>query len=155
MGFVDKASEAIRASGGRMTPQRQIIIDVLDSAAERLDAEGLYQLAHERDTGINLATVYRTLSVLEAAGLIRQHYISPEHDRKYYSVNTRLYHFTCRSCHRVFSFQTDLVEELKRNLEQMLNVQALNACVCVDGLCPDCQAQQELTTSIISEESIR
>lgn len=155
MGFLDKASEAIRASGGRMTPQRQVIIEVLSTASDHLDADGLYQLAHERDAGINLATVYRTLSVLESAGLVRQHYISPEHDRKYYSINTRLYHFTCRSCHRVFSFQTDLVEELKRNLEQMLNVQALNACVCVDGLCPDCQAQQELTTSIISEESIR
>lgn len=141
MTFIEKASEAIRAAGGRMTPQRQMLIELLADATQHVDAETLYQLAREHDPGINLTTVYRTLDALEAKGLIRQHYISPEHDRKYYSPAVEVYHFTCRKCRRVLTFTSEFVTQLKHQLETDLHVQSLNACVCVDGLCSDCQAE--------------
>ena len=76
MSFSEKAADAIREAGGRMTAQRQHIIDLLGSASERLDAEGLFEQARVLDPAISLATVYRTLSTLESVGLIRQTYIS-------------------------------------------------------------------------------
>jgi Fe2+ or Zn2+ uptake regulation protein len=141
MSFFEEACQAVHAAGGRMTHQRQVIIELFEDTTEQVDAEALYWLARRQDPDINLTTVYRTLDVLEAAGLIRPHYISPEHDRKYYSRIAGPYHFTCRQCHRVFSFTSSFVEELKRQLERDLHVQSFNACVCVDGLCPDCQVQ--------------
>lgn len=142
MSFLDKASEVIRADGGRMTPQRQTIIELLAASVEGVDAESLHQQAQQRDPNINLTTVYRTLEVLETANLIHPQYISPDHERKYYMLADGLYHFTCRRCHRVIPFVSELVEALKRQLESDLHVQAINACVCVEGLCPDCLAQQ-------------
>jgi Fur family transcriptional regulator, ferric uptake regulator len=140
--FIERASEAIHAAGGRMTPQRQTIIELLASAAERLDAEALYQLARQQDHAINLATVYRTLNTLEAAGLIREQYISPEHERKYYTLAAETYHFTCRKCHRVIAFTSDVLDDLKDRLKTDLHVTAFNVCLCVDGLCADCQAEE-------------
>ena len=122
-----------------MTAQRQLIVELLASTTDQLDADGVYRLARQQDNGINLATVYRTLGILEAAGLIRQQYISPNHDRKTYTRAAGIYHFTCRKCRRVYAFSSDLIEDLKQHLENDFHVQALNACVCVDGLCPDCQ----------------
>ena len=84
LSFTENASKAIRASGGRMTAQRKLIINLLASADEHLDAESLYDLAKAQDTSISLATVYRTLNVLEQADLVQQRYISREHERKYY-----------------------------------------------------------------------
>ena len=143
MSFMERAEEAIRAAGGRMTAQRQVIIEVLAGATERLDADSLYQLARQQEAGINLATVYRTLNTLETAGLIRQQYISPDHDRKYYTLAAEAYHFTCRSCHRVIAFSSAEIDELKQRLENDFHIQALNACVCVDGLCPECRAREQ------------
>lgn len=143
MSFVERASEAIHAAGGRMTPQRQTIIELLGSAAERLDAEALYTLARQQDQSINLATVYRTLNTLEAAGLIREQYISPEHARKYFTLATETYHFTCRRCHRVIAFSSDVLDDLKQRLKTDLHITAFNVCMCVDGLCADCQAEEQ------------
>jgi ferrous iron transport protein A len=147
MAFLDRASEAIRAAGGRMTEQRQTLITLLANTSERIDAETLHRRAQERDPQINLATVYRTLDMLEAAQLIRAQFISPDHSRKYFTLAVEPYHFTCRRCHRVIAFASDLVELLKQNLETDLHVQAFNACVCVEGLCPECQAKEQRENS--------
>lgn len=145
MSFHERASQAIRDSGGRMTSQRELIIDILDSAHQHLDAEALYRLAHQQDENISLATVYRTLNMLEEAGLVQQRYISRDHERKYYEpVHVEEeYHFTCRRCRKVIAFQSELVDEIKRRLEAELNIQVINACVCFDGLCPDCRQEVE------------
>lgn len=144
MSFIDHAYEAIRESGGRITPQRRLVIELLASATDRLDAEGLYEFARAQDDRISLATVYRTLSTLEAAGLIRQRHISRDHERKYYEPVTDVYHFTCRRCRHVITFNTTLVDALRQQLMDDYDVHALNVCVCVDGLCPQCHAELTL-----------
>jgi ferrous iron transport protein A len=126
-----------------MTEQRQTLIELLADIPERIDAETLHQRAQEHDPQINLATVYRTLDMLEAAHLIRAQFISPDHSRKYFTLALEPYHFTCRRCHRVIAFASDLIELLKQRLETDLRVQAFNACVCVEGLCPECQAEEQ------------
>jgi Fur family transcriptional regulator, ferric uptake regulator len=143
MSFLERASEAIRTTGGRMTEQRQIVIKLLAAANGHIDAETLHQRSLERDPQINLATIYRTLDLLEAARLIRAHYVSPDHSRKYFTLGVEPYHFTCRRCHRVIPFASDLVELLKERLQKELHVQTFNACVCLEGLCAECQAQQD------------
>lgn len=144
MTFLERASHAIRDSGGRMTPQRQMVVELLADAGEDLDADEVYRQAHDRDASVSLATVYRTLNTLEAAGLVRQHYNSREHDRKVYQLveADTGYHFTCRQCRRVIHFQSALVQDIRQMLEAELGVEVSNACVCMDGLCPDCRALQ-------------
>jgi Fur family transcriptional regulator, ferric uptake regulator len=141
MPFADEASLAIREAGGRFTDQRKLIVALLESAGEQLDAEQLYQRAHEHDRNISLATVYRTLNVLEAAGLVSDSYLSPAHDRKVYEIaaSGERYHFTCRQCHRVVAFESPDVERLKATLEVSLNARVDRACICFEGLCNDCR----------------
>lgn len=141
MSFSEKAAEAIRESGGRMTAQRQHIINVLGSTTERLDAEAIFEQVRQEDSSVSLATVYRTLGTLEAVGLIRQHYISKEHDRKYYEPITDSYYITCRQCHHVTGFQSPLIAELRQDLEARFGLTDINICVCVDGVCRTCHAR--------------
>jgi Fe2+ or Zn2+ uptake regulation protein len=142
MSFVSEASAAIRETGGRMTPQRRLIIGLLERANDHLDAEGLYHLAHERDRSISLATVYRTLNVLKDAGLIEQRYFSREHGREYYEPSgaSEHYHFTCKMCGQVTEFETTLVDEIKAELEANLEATVHHACICFEGVCKTCQA---------------
>jgi Fe2+ or Zn2+ uptake regulation protein len=142
MGFIDEASAAIRDAGGRFTSQRRLIVELLERNDEHLDAERLYQKAHDRDESISLATVYRTLNVLESAGLIDRLYLGRAHDRQVYeplSPDVKHYHFTCRKCHRVIEFETLRVEQVKQALELAFGVQADHACLCIEGLCYTCR----------------
>jgi Fe2+ or Zn2+ uptake regulation protein len=142
MTFAAKASEAIRETGGRMTPQRRLIIELMEGAEGHLDAEGLYHLAHERDESISLATVYRTLNVLKDAGLVQQRYFSRDHGREYYepAQSKEHYHFTCSTCGQVTEFETALVDEITQQLEARLSMMVKHACVCFEGICQTCQA---------------
>ena len=63
---IDRCLEA----GVRMTNQRRIIIELIDDSEDHPDVDTIYRRAIEIDNTISLATIYRTVGVLEQAGII-------------------------------------------------------------------------------------
>lgn len=59
--------------GMRMTGQRRIIAKVLSEAEDHPDVEEVHRRASARDPRISLSTVYRTVRLLEGAGIIERH----------------------------------------------------------------------------------
>ena len=57
-------------NGIRMTSQRQIIVGVIESSEDHPDVDQLYSRAVEEDHTISIATIYRTVKLLEEAGVI-------------------------------------------------------------------------------------
>src|SRR5260221_4026394 len=91
------ALESIRGSlkdkGGRLTRQRQILLELIDKSGQHLDAEKLFQMAQEKDPKLNRVTVYRTLKLLKEGGLVDEldlmHYGGDQH---YYEIRTQQEH---------------------------------------------------------------
>lgn len=69
----DRLEQALRADGVRITRQRAALIKVLSEAEDHPDATELHRRAREVDPSVSLATVYRTLSALEAQGIVHRH----------------------------------------------------------------------------------
>ncbi|MEM8870710.1 MAG: transcriptional repressor, partial [Pseudomonadota bacterium] len=65
-----KMAAALRAAGVRVTRQRIALLAVLAGAKDHPDANELHRRAQEVEPAVSLATVYRTLSVLEAGGVV-------------------------------------------------------------------------------------
>ena len=63
---IDRCLEA----GVRMTNQRRIIIELIDDAEDHPDVDTIYRRAIEIDSTISLATIYRTVGVLEQVGIV-------------------------------------------------------------------------------------
>ena len=59
-------------AGIRMTAQRSLIIETLIGSDDHPDADQVYRRAVERDQSISLPTVYRTLNLLDEAGIIKK-----------------------------------------------------------------------------------
>jgi Fe2+ or Zn2+ uptake regulation protein len=59
--------QALRDAGLRMTRQRLVLLEVIAGASDHPDAAELHKRVQARDAGVSLATVYRTLSELEAS----------------------------------------------------------------------------------------
>jgi Fur family transcriptional regulator, ferric uptake regulator len=68
-----------------MTLTRQVIIDALDSSDDYLSAEDLYLLVRQEYPGIGVATVYRTLQLLEELFLV--HRIETGEGKARYAMN--------------------------------------------------------------------
>ena len=60
----------LRAEGVRVTRQRVAILQVLQDAKDHPRADDILLRAKELDPTVSLATVYRTLGVLEKAGTV-------------------------------------------------------------------------------------
>jgi len=58
------------AKGLRMTGQRRVIAQVLEDSEDHPDVEELYSRAVAVDSGISIATVYRTVKLFEEAGIL-------------------------------------------------------------------------------------
>jgi len=58
------------ALGLRMTGQRRIIAQVIQNSDDHPDAEELLARASAIDSGISIATVYRTVKLFEEAGIL-------------------------------------------------------------------------------------
>ncbi|MEM7524353.1 MAG: Fur family transcriptional regulator [Pseudomonadota bacterium] len=63
---------ALRADGVRITRQRAALLKVLADASDHPDATELHRRAREIEETVSLATVYRTLTALEAQGVIHR-----------------------------------------------------------------------------------
>jgi Fur family ferric uptake transcriptional regulator len=62
-----------KENGLRLTKPRRIIINVLAQASDHPDAIELHRRASKIDPGIAIATVYRTLSLLQDKGVLEKH----------------------------------------------------------------------------------
>jgi Fe2+ or Zn2+ uptake regulation protein len=138
--FVEQAQQAIAADGGRMTSARQTILEVIDASREHLTADDIFAQARRRDRYINPSTVYRTLSLLKAHGLIKARYYDQDNHREVFepTPNTEHYHFTCTRCGAVIEFQSRHMPALRQQLQSEYGVEVVRACLCLTGLCEKC-----------------
>jgi len=66
--------EALCLSKGlRITEQRRVIARVLSDTDDHPDVEELHRRSAAIDSGISIATVYRTVRLFEEAGIIERH----------------------------------------------------------------------------------
>ncbi len=59
--------------GLKMTGQRRVIARVLSEAEDHPDVEELYRRAVAQDSRVSIATVYRTVRLLEEKGILERH----------------------------------------------------------------------------------
>ncbi|WP_323037163.1 Fur family transcriptional regulator [Pararhodobacter sp.] len=60
------------AKGLRLTGQRRVIAQILETAEDHPDVEALHARAAAKDPGISIATVYRTVKAFEEVGLLER-----------------------------------------------------------------------------------
>jgi len=64
--------EKCQKKGVRLTDQRKLIAKVIGDAEDHPDVDELYRRAVKQDNTISIATVYRTVKLLEEAGVIER-----------------------------------------------------------------------------------
>jgi Fur family peroxide stress response transcriptional regulator len=110
-------SKTLQEAGIRVTPQRVAVFGVLRDSREHLSAEDVYQRVRQRQPGLSLATVYRTLEMLRDAGLALEGRLGE--GRNFYEANVEPhFHFVCLACHAVEDLAPERAVELQRELAE-------------------------------------
>ena len=109
----------LKKNGNRITESRITICKILEeSGHEHFTADDLYKLALKKVKDIDLATVYRTLEILESLDIIEhshQQHGSGIYYLKEYEKNT---HIVCKICNAIEDISVKVMESVEKIIEK-------------------------------------
>ncbi|MAF98336.1 MAG: transcriptional repressor [Micavibrio sp.] len=112
-------------AGLKMTGQRRVILKVLGEASDHPSVEDVYDRAKEVDDSISIATVYRTLSLLDELDMVIRHEFQEGYSR--YEVNDEHHHHLIDlDTGKVVEFQNDELEALKEKIARDLGYELID-----------------------------
>jgi Fur family ferric uptake transcriptional regulator len=123
----------------RNTSQRAAILQILAGTAEFVTAQELHSALRDSGTGIGLATVYRALSDMVAAGEVDT-LRGPAGETLYRQCgeSTHHHHLVCRICGRTEEVTAPGVERWARAVADEYGFVDINHEVELFGVCGDC-----------------
>ena len=111
--------ERCAEAGLKMTGQRRVILKVLDTSQDHPSVEDVYERAKDIDSSISIATVYRTLNLLDELDLVIRHEFQEGYSR--YEVNwDHHHHLVDLETGKVIEFQNEELERLKIKIAEDL-----------------------------------
>ena len=140
---VECFAQFLQSRGKRVTAQRRVIVEQVFSHHDHFDADEL--LSHLQpliaERKVSRPTVYRTLSELVDAGLLRSMTLGGrtvyEHDYGY----PRHDHLHCQVCNKLLEFQSPDLERIRDTVAREYQFQVLGHRMFVTGICADCRAR--------------
>lgn len=119
-------SDLLRQGGVRVTRQREVVLKVLTEADDHPDAAELHRRAQALDDTVSLATVYRTLSVLEREGVVQR--LSFETGGARFEVADAAHHdhIVDVESGEIIEFRSDKIEQLQREIAALMGYEILH-----------------------------
>jgi Fur family ferric uptake transcriptional regulator len=130
--------DTLRASGYRVTPQRQLVLEAV-TRLEHATPEEIYAQVRQTAVGINLSTVYRTLELLEQIGLVTHTHLGHGAHRYHLAANAQHVHLVCRGCDAIIQLDPAAVSTLVTDLESQYGFQTDVGHLTVFGTCEQCR----------------
>ena len=136
----DKALEALKKTGYRLTPQRVMVVSALAEQPGHVGVDDIYQAVHRLYPYIDVATVYRTLQLLKRLHLVTE--LDVGGLARYELVETdRHHHMVCRECGDAFNFSPRYLEAFRKTLMDEFGFQPDLEHFAIGGLCRQCAAK--------------
>lgn len=134
--------QALAKKGIRLTRQRRALLQVMETATQHLAANDILRRARRIDPNVTRVTVYRTIDLLKRHGLIDEldllhlrgegHYYESRGPRDHI-------HVACLRCGKVREFESQLYEQLMKQIERDCGISITVTRTEVGGYCGDCQ----------------
>lgn len=129
---------ASRPEPKRFTDQHRLLVEHIFARHKHFDANELIDDLKRAGRAVSRATVYRTLTLLVDAGLLRTIEVGPrtvyDHDYGYPAHD----HFVCEQCGAMIEFQHPRLDEVIREAAGEHQFQAAARALVVRGTCGDC-----------------
>ncbi|SJZ86607.1 Fur family transcriptional regulator [Selenihalanaerobacter shriftii] len=138
---VKKVKNKLAANNYKMTSQREIILEsMIKNSGQHLSAEEIYTDVKEKDSGIGLATVYRTLELFSDLGVIHQ--LNFDDNCRRYELDQggeHHHHLVCSNCGKITEFNDEILEEFEDDIQKEHNFNVTDHRIKFYGYCEDCQ----------------
>ena len=113
-------SERCRNAGIRMTGQRRLIIKVLENSKDHPDVETLFERSNKIDNKVSIATVYRTVKLLQNAGILEKLEFNDGRSRFEDAVRKHHDHLIDLDTGKVIEFIDEEIEHIQKKIATKL-----------------------------------
>ncbi len=117
---MDRIEKLCVEKGMRMTEQRRVIARIVSGSQDHPDVEELHRRAVAVDSGISIATVYRTVRLFEEAGILERHDFRDGRSRYEEVPDTHHDHLIDMKTGQVIEFIEPEIERLQQEIARKL-----------------------------------
>ncbi|MCC3143716.1 transcriptional repressor [Halanaerobium sp. Z-7514] len=139
--FKEKFKLKLAENNYKFTRQRELIVEtIVENENWHFNAEELFEAVKEKDSEIGMATIYRTLELLEKLDLI--HTLDFNEESRVYELyieEQHHHHLICKGCGKLVEFSDQGIEDFEKELEAKYDF-------CIDehklkffGYCRECR----------------
>ena len=132
-------AESIRASGKRLTLQRQLVLDAVQRARHHVTADEIARRVRAEYPRIGPSTVYRNLEALEELGLVTHTHLDDRVTRWHRADTHPHGHLVCRVCGTETEIRPAALEAMARRLRDEHRFEADLAHSAIVGICRHCR----------------
>jgi Fur family ferric uptake transcriptional regulator len=132
----------------KKTSQREFIWQFLMDSKGHPSVEEIRDHLLEKGQRVGIATIYRTLKILLAAGMIRQSKLGGMTRYEAVVKEPNHLHFVCNSCKRTVEFPSIEIESLLRTITADHGFTERYSRYMIFGLCKACQKKQEKASTM-------
>ena len=123
---MDRVEKLCVEKGMRMTEQRKVIARIISSSHDHPDVEELHRRAAAVDSGISIATVYRTVRLFEEAGILERHDFRDGRSRYEEAPETHHDHLIDTKTGKVIEFVDPEIERLQQEIARRLGYRLID-----------------------------
>jgi Fur family ferric uptake transcriptional regulator len=133
----------LKRRGLNRSTRRDVVVNTFLASNKHLSVDDLHAAVRRKSPGIGRTTVYRTLKLLESAGLAQTLVLEGE-TRFERELNRRHHdHFICSGCGAIFEFSSDEIEALQEEEARKIGFRIEGHKHQVYGRCAKCPVLKE------------
>lgn len=142
--LLDKFKEVLKQNKLKYTKQREVIIETLYKYEKHFTPEELYLIVKDNysDLNVGIATVYRTLNLLEDSEIATSISFGSQGKKFELAIKPHHDHMICKNCGKIIEFVDSTIEKQQVNIAKKYKFKLTNHLMQLYGICQDCQAKK-------------
>ncbi|MGY4690196.1 ferric iron uptake transcriptional regulator [Salibacterium sp. K-3] len=153
---IDRIKKQLHSQSYKLTPQREATVRVLlENEKDHLSAEDVYLLVKEKAPEIGLATVYRTLELLNELEVVDKINFGDgvsRYDLRKEGADHFHHHLVCIECGTVDEIQEDLLGDVEKVVEANWDFKIKDHRLTFHGVCHRCREEENSGSEHKSKE---
>lgn len=130
----------LRQRGFRLTPQREMVLEVMHQIEGLATAEEIHAGVQALSSCVDISTIYRTLELLQEFQLVAVIDLG-DGQRRYQllGVHGPHLHLLCRSCGQLIGVEQEEIQPLIDHLGEGYGFEIDSGSLTIPGLCQECR----------------
>ena len=140
---LDDFKQLLKSSNLKYTKQRELILEIIYNNDGHFTPEDIYNLIKMSypDVKLGIATVYRTLTLLEDAQIVSSISFGTQGKKYEFGLKEHHDHLVCLECGGIEEFFDDTIEKQQEEIAKQFNFKMTNHILKITGICKQCQSK--------------